>query len=132
MPHVAGGTGSPFRQPPINASSAGSKRHRADFFWILFFVRAKKRNPPASAGTGIQNNRCDSDTLSPPHPNPLPQGEREHVVRQAHHERLFTILGFWIPAIPAGMTATYFMQAHFPIHGSTGSSRTDLLIHPKR
>ena len=28
------GQGSPFRQPPVNARSAGTKRHRADFFYV--------------------------------------------------------------------------------------------------
>ncbi|WP_161808527.1 hypothetical protein [Methyloglobulus morosus] len=43
MPHVAGGTGSPFRQPPVNARSAGSKRHRVAFSLDTFFWRRKRK-----------------------------------------------------------------------------------------
>ena len=47
--------------------------------------------------------------LNTPHPNPLPQGEREcsfvhPLTSSGRTVLLIIILGFWIPAIPAGMT----------------------------
>jgi len=53
------------------------KRHRADFFWILFFVRAKKSITPAGAGTGIK--KFALITI---------QNQVSFMVRQAHYERL--------------------------------------------
>jgi len=50
------GLGSPFKQPLPKASA---RRINAAFgclfFWFLFFGQAKKSNPPAGAGTGIQS-----------------------------------------------------------------------------
>jgi hypothetical protein len=57
------GQGSPFRQPPVNARSAGSKRHRSDFFWLLFFVRTKKIISSVGTRTHIRNNCRVSDTF---------------------------------------------------------------------
>jgi hypothetical protein len=48
------GQGCPFCQTPINARSAGSKRHRVVFFWILFFVRTEKSISSVGTRTHIQ------------------------------------------------------------------------------
>jgi hypothetical protein len=56
MLHFARRTGMFFlANPDKNDGAQGASGIRADFFWILFFVRTKKSITPAGAGTGIKS-----------------------------------------------------------------------------
>jgi len=61
------GLGSPFRQP---RSKALARRIKAafgrPFLWFLSFGRAKERNSPAGAGTGIKSSFAAAKHLPKP------------------------------------------------------------------
>ena len=97
----AEGQEDPSASPGLRPGSAGSQRHRGGVSLGTFFGRAKKVPRPPVREPALKPRAQRTKTIKPcTHQKPKNQATN------TKNSKLRSILAPWIPAIPAGMTAS--------------------------